>query len=215
MFVETSFTVTVDPGNPGGASTIAVRLNASTDDAEEKPSGSVSLTSSDLELTVDKSNQQVVGMRFNSLNLPQGATIQNAYLQFQADESGSDPTNLVIYVQAIDNAPTFTSAKGNVSSRTKTKASVPWSPAPWNKGDAGSAQQTPNLASLIQEVVRRPGWSAGNSLAVIVTGSGTRTAESYNGVPAAAPLLHVEYLVTGSTTPTAVSDTATTTQGRS
>ncbi len=213
LFVQTSFTVTVDPGNPGGAGTIEVRVNAGTDDAEEKSTGSVSLTSSDLELTVDNSNQQVVGLRFNSLNLPQGATIQNAYLQFQADESGSNPTTLVIHGHAINNAPTFTSTNGNVSSRTKTNASVPWSPAPWNKGDAGSAQRTPNIASVIQEVISRPGWSAGNSLAVIVTGTGTRTAESYNAVPASAPLLHVEYSVTGSATPTAVNDTAITSEG--
>ena len=201
LFVETSFTVTIDPGNPGGTGTIEVRVNAGDDDAEEKSTGSVKLTSSDLELTVDKSNQQVVGLRFNSLNLPQGATIQNAYLQFQADETGSDPTTLVIHGQATDNAPNFASTTGNVTSRTTTNASVPWSPAPWNKGDAGSAQQTPNVASVIQEVVSRPGWSAGNSLAIIVTGTGKRTAESFDGVPSAAPLLHVEY-VTGNLTPT-------------
>jgi hypothetical protein len=46
---------------------------------------------------------------------------------------------------------------------------------------------------VIQEIVDRPGWSAGNALVVIVTGSGKRVAESYNGLPSGAPLLHVEY----------------------
>ena len=41
--------------------------------------------------------------------------------------------------------------------------------------------------------VNRPGWAGGNSLVILVTGSGERTAESFNGVAAAAPLLHVEY----------------------
>jgi hypothetical protein len=41
--------------------------------------------------------------------------------------------------------------------------------------------------------VGRTGWTAGNSLVLIVTGSGKRLAEAYNGDAAGAPLLHVEY----------------------
>ena len=43
--------------------------------------------------------------------------------------------------------------------------------------------------------MNRPGWASGNALALIVTGSGTgkRTARSFNGNPAGAALLHVEY----------------------
>jgi hypothetical protein len=45
----------------------------------------------------------------------------------------------------------------------------------------------------VSEIVTRPGWLSGNALVLIITGTGQRTAEAYNGVPAAAPLLHVEY----------------------
>ena len=180
--------------------TIEVQVAASSDDAEERPSGSVTLTSSDLELTHDGSNQQqVVGMRFTGLNIPPGASIQNAYLQFQADETGSDPTSLAIYAQAVDNATSFSRTNADISNRTTTIASVPWSPAPWNtRGEAGPNQRTPNIATVIQEIVNRPGWSGGNALAVIITGAGKRTAESFNGVPSAAPLLHIEYVSTAS-----------------
>jgi hypothetical protein len=65
-------------------------------------------------------------------------------------------------------------------------------------GEAGPDQQTPDLAPVVQEIVSRQGWSAGNALVLIVTGSGKRVAESYNGVAAAAPLLHVEYVSGGS-----------------
>ena len=47
---------------------------------------------------------------------------------------------------------------------------------------------------MIQEIVSRGQWASGNALAVIITGSGHRTAESYNGSPSQSPLLHVEYL---------------------
>jgi uncharacterized repeat protein (TIGR02543 family) len=49
------------------------------------------------------------------------------------------------------------------------------------------------MASVIQEIVNRPGWSSGNALVVIITGSGERVAESHDGDPDGAPLLHVVY----------------------
>ncbi|MHC4705621.1 MAG: hypothetical protein ACYS8I_00850, partial [Planctomycetota bacterium] len=68
-----------------------------------------------------------------------------------------------------------------------------WNPPPWTAvGHAGADQQTPDIASVIQEIVNRPGWASGNSLVIIIVGSGRRTAESYDGDSAAAPLLHLE-----------------------
>ena len=54
-------------------------------------------------------------------------------------------------------------------------------------------QKTSDIRAVIQEIVDRPGWSTGNSLAILVTGTGTRTAESFDRTPSAAPLLHVLY----------------------
>jgi hypothetical protein len=62
-------------------------------------------------------------------------------------------------------------------------------------GEAGPDQRTPDIASLIQEIVNLTEWLEGNSLVIIITGNETnrRAAESYNGDQAGAPLLHVEY----------------------
>ncbi len=60
-------------------------------------------------------------------------------------------------------------------------------------GEAGSDQQTPNIASVIQEIVNHSDWFEGNSLVIIITGTGERVAESYEGTSSGAPLLHVEY----------------------
>jgi PKD repeat protein len=67
---------------------------------------------------------------------------------------------------------------------------------PWTAGEAGANQRTPDLAAVIQEIVNRSGWASGNALAIIVTGTGHRTAWSYNGNASLAPLLHVEYATT-------------------
>jgi hypothetical protein len=42
--------------------------------------------------------------------------------------------------------------------------------------------------------VNRPGWASGNSLVLIVTGTGRRVAFSYEGMATGAALLHVEYV---------------------
>ena len=170
-------------------------MAASSDDAEERLSGTVSLTSSDLELVIDGSKgSQAVGMRFEDLALPIGAVVTTAWVQFTADETGDTPTEVLIQGQLADNATTFTNAKFDLTNRTRTQAGVTWAVLPWSqRGEASAAQRTPDLAAVIQEIADRPGWQPGNSLVLLVTGDGTRTAEAYNGVPSSAPSLHVEY----------------------
>jgi hypothetical protein len=173
--------------------TVEVRVAANSDDAEENGAGHVSLTSGDLELVFDK-DEQTVGIRFAGVAIPQGATIVTAYLQFQVDEPSSETATLTVQGQAHDDAVTFDNVTGNISTRARTAAAVTWEPAPWTAvGKAGPDQQTSNIAPVIQEVVDRPGWSSGNALAIIITGTGRRVAESFNGDKAGAPLLHVEY----------------------
>jgi hypothetical protein len=46
---------------------------------------------------------------------------------------------------------------------------------------------------VIQEIVNRPGWVAGNALVLIITGSGHREAESYEGDSGGAAVLHLEH----------------------
>src|SRR4051794_8389551 len=151
------------------------------------------LNSSDLELVYDGSNQRV-GMRFTSVSVPRGATITRAYLQFEAKETQSEATNLLIEGQAADNPTTFTSTKNNVSARPRTAASVAWSPPPWTLiGEAGPNQRSPDLTAIAQELVNRPGWASGNALALIIPGTGPRTARAWDSKPAGAPLLHLEY----------------------
>jgi hypothetical protein len=184
--------VTISVVESGQVMRVDVRVAASSDDAEENASGRVSLTSSDLELVHDK-DAQTVGMRFTELTLPQGATITKAYVQFKADETDSEATTLTIQGEAAGHAAIFDNTAENISSRSKTMASVSWEPLPWARGDAGLEQQTPDIASIVQEVVSRADWSSGNALVVIITGSGKRVAESYNGDQAGAALLHIEY----------------------
>ncbi|MGH7731273.1 MAG: PKD domain-containing protein, partial [Candidatus Eiseniibacteriota bacterium] len=168
------------------------RIALGSDDAEEDTGTFPNLASADLELVFDTS-LQTVGLRFTNVTVPQGATVTNAYIQFEADEVQSEATHLTFKAQAADNATTFTSGSGNISTRPRTTASASWSPVAWTViGEQGANQRTPDLKAVIQEVVNRPGWASGNALAIIITGTGHRTARSFDGLAAGAALLHIE-----------------------
>src|SRR5262245_44472243 len=178
--------------------TIEKRIAAGSDDAEEAiSSNDVSLASPDLEL-IDDGADQVVGMRFAALEIPRNARVADAWLQFQADGSTSAATTLSIRAEASDDAPTFARTTANVSGRPPGSASVSWTPPSWATGAQGPAQRSPSLVSVVQQVVDRAGWASGNDLVLVVSGSGVRRAESFDGITAAAALLHVEYEVPGS-----------------
>ncbi|GJL80244.1 MAG: hypothetical protein NPINA01_32330 [Nitrospinaceae bacterium] len=78
-----------------------------------------------------------------------------------------------------------------------------WSPVAWDTiGEAGPDQRTPDITAVIQEIVDQGGWVSGNSLAVIISGTGERVADSFEGDSSGAALLHVVF-TTGGTPPTA------------
>ena len=192
----------VPPLDGSGNPVAEIRVGASSDDAEQRANGTVFFTSIDLEMVFDLGGNQTVGLRFPGIGVPQGATIVDAYVQFQVDEVNSGATALTIRGQDADNAVTFTTVSNSIASRPTTGASVGWSPPAWTSvGAAGADQRTPNLAAVIQEIVNRGGWSSGNALALIITGTGERTAESFDGSPGGAPLLHVEYTTSGNLPP--------------
>ena len=133
-------------------------------------------------------------LRFTGVQVPNGATITSAEVQFTADETGNASTNLLIRAERNDNSAPIATTAFNISSRPRT-AAVAWPVPTWlTVGAAGDEQRTPNLAAVVQEVVNRPGWAAGNALTVILTGSGRRAAESLEG--GAPPVLRVRYDVT-------------------
>ncbi|MBY5161740.1 Ig-like domain-containing protein [Salsipaludibacter albus] len=203
-------TVTVTPD----VATVDVQVEANSDDAEEAASGVVELDSTDLEM-VQEASVQTVGLRFDGVAIPRGATITTARVQFQVDETDGRTTQLDLALQDADDPPTFGPGAFDLSSRPVLDEPVTWTPPSWSPvGQRGAAQQTPDLARLVQELVDRPGWSSGNAVALLVSGSGKRTAEAHDGVPDQAATLHVAWASEGATTdnqaPVAAADTAST-----
>ncbi|MEY3367268.1 MAG: hypothetical protein RI973_423 [Bacteroidota bacterium] len=180
---------------------ITLALESPMDDVEERSDGSIYTNSSDLELVTD-ADWQVVGLRFNNVLIPQGMLIQSAWLQFTTEEVSTGACNLEIRAQAVNSAPAFEETYKNLSTRELTNATVSWQPENWNlTGQSGLPQRSPDLSALIQEVVNRPGWVPGGALALVIKGSGRRTAYAMEGNPALAARLVIELGVDEPTEP--------------
>jgi len=191
--------------------TKSVRINSAFDDLEEwiagpptqtKNVGEIDWNSSDLEFGYESSttDPQLVGLRFNNIDVPKGALVQNAYIQFTVDATSknADPCEVVIRCDPSDNAAPLDSNKFHLTRRTQSTDSVFWKVSDRTKwatvGLAGPDQRTPNLVSLVQPIVNRAGWAAKNSMAFFIKGKGTREVESFDGDAPKAPLLVISYL---------------------
>lgn len=185
--------------------TVSVRVTGSANDAEQDTAGLMTLNSGDLEIGTNDTGTPAhyVGVRFTGLNIPQGATITSAYIQFTADGGASNtgnPASFTIVGHDIDNAPIFGNGNNDISNRTATTASVLWSGIPtWAGGASGAGQQTSDISAIVQEIVDIPTWASGNAMAFIINpsavGGDHRDAESVDGNALSAPLLVVNYAV--------------------
>ncbi len=174
------------------------------DDAEERISdGVMDITSSDLEFCADDDGDQLVGIRFQNVNVPQGAVISNAYIQFEVDEV-INPGAVTIDIEGIDvdNASQFSTSNFNISQRINgtissgTSATVSWSPAEWTS--EGANQQTTNLSNIVKEIVDRGGWSFGNDMAFVFSpnsGSPARRYAEDSDTAGQGAVLYVTYIL--------------------
>jgi len=77
---------------------------------------------------------------------------------------------------------------------------VDWDNIPdWSKEAYLSAQATPDLTSLVQEIIDRPGWESGNGMAFIISGTGEQHAYSHDGDALKAPKLIIAYSISATT----------------
>ncbi len=208
-------------------SNLQVQVSSNSDDAEEYTattsnavSGTMVLNDSVLELgsaqvttgsgskKVTTTVSQDVGVRFINVGIPQGSTISSAYIDFTVDTTDSSAASFTINGQKAVNAGTFTSSSNNISTRinstNKTSAAVTW-PSVSNPA-AGATLTTPDLKTIVQEIVNQSSWSSSsNSMVLVFSGAGVRKVKSYNQNSGLAPKLRVNYWQTVTQTSTSPS----------
>ena len=173
----------------------------SSDDAEEKFDGSyVTTSSSDIEMMYDSWNSQglqTVGLRFDNINIPANASIIDAYIQFTSDASTSGGLNITIKGEDIANSSTFANITNNISGRVTTSSSVLWNPLAWTDNLSGGNERTPDLTTIVSEVMTSNGWQTGNPITFILTGTGNSTdyrkADSFDESASQSAKLVIEY----------------------
>ena len=174
-------------------------------DAEQHlDDGDMDIGSSDLELAYEDAgepatDEQVVALRFLEIPIDNGAPVARAYVEVEVDKVdklGSEaPVNLIIEGELVPDAAAFEDVAYNITDRAVTTAKVQWSIPAWTETSAKF--QTPDISSILQELVNQEGWISGNAIVLIFRddkdnpSTGLREAESIEGESEAAPTLHI------------------------
>lgn len=148
----------------GGHSGNKVSISQSSDDARQSGT-SMALTGITLE---SDATTEYLGFRFQNIEIPQGATLTQAYMSFYIGNSANDEPYHTIWGENSDNATTFTTGASNITNRTPTTATALWDNT--NLGAPGTFS-TVSLLDITQEIINRPGWTSGNAIAFIIQGS--------------------------------------------
>ncbi|MDO6566205.1 PilC/PilY family type IV pilus protein [Alteromonas sp. 1_MG-2023] len=165
------------------------QVSSQNDNLEENTSGNAS-TGNVLNLT-DNSNNYV-GIRFQNVNIPQGAEITEAYIELTASSTQtSNNASMSVSAIAEDDVANFSSGVSNRLSNIAKTSSITWSmPSFYNNNEYSS----PDITSLVEEVVNRAGWEAGNSMGFVFSNFyRERAVDSYSGSQSSAPKLVVKF----------------------
>jgi hypothetical protein len=152
-------------------------VTASTDDAHDRSaycstvSGTFGITSGD---------PHTAGFRFIGITRPKSnATVKSARLIWTAADSRSASLSVRIYAEKRATTTTFNCATGKASLRPKTTAYVNYQVPTWT---AGKTYQSPELAPLLNEVLKAAGDAWDGSFVLLVTyvsGDGSRYPKAY------------------------------------
>lgn len=101
--------------------------------------------------------------RFNGIPLTNGTVISHAYLRVQAYLAGTGASAFSIAGEDYDATDAF-NAGAFIGARTITSATVAWSVASAWAEDG--VYTSPDLKTVVQEIVNRAGWASGNPIAI-------------------------------------------------
>ena len=165
--------VDVEYTDPDTVIWIVVPLSA--DDAEQENDEIDSYFDDDLDVgwegAPDAFNTVNIGLRFQNVTVPKGATIDSAYLTLcshEPREARVDAAIITITGEASDSAMTYNVDTLLITDRVKTTAAVTWSDSTaWG---LYTYHKSADISSIVQEIIDRPGWNTGNPVSLILTG---------------------------------------------
>lgn len=139
--------------------------------------------------------QRRVGLRFTTVAVPNGATIDSAKLKLNVTSVNPASGTSRIYADDVDDAAAF--ANGNLPRGiTKTAAFANFAPA-------SAALHTANMTGVVQELVNRGGWASNNDMRFAITpNNGTAglilSIEDYSAAGTSEAVLEIDYTASAS-----------------
>lgn len=131
------------------------------------------------------------GYRFTSVNVPQGATINDAKVVFNKLGGGGSPSFVMRGIDE-DNTATFSSSN-KPSDQTLTTANL--------SGTVSSAIDplNMNVTNMVQEIVNRSGWESGNAMGFVIADDGSSSnnwysPDYYDNNPSNSATLQIEFV---------------------
>lgn len=206
---------------PGSVVTFNRNVSTGTDDGYWAQNGVFSNNSTVLHMGwINSTNRSIdTFARFANVTVPKNAEIVNAFVTFVGVSGSIEVVNLRVQAVSSDNAAAPTTY-AIVEGATRTTAFTDWNGV--SGFSSGVPINTPNISNVIQEIVNRPGWNSGNAIVIYAQdnlstqNSAFRSAYSYDGLPANAPKLQIQYrnptatpTPTTTNTPTQAPPTAT------
>lgn len=153
-----------------GTPNLTLNIAQSSDDAGQNPDDSCSFATGSLEIYLGHCNNRtavVSGFRYSSVNIPAGASILRAHLEFTADGTYETPLSLRFYGENNPASPTFSS-----SNKPEDRSLIPHVFVRWDIPAADKWQHhgfiyprrySPDLKPIVQELVNHPNWVQGQS----------------------------------------------------
>jgi len=183
---QANFQVSIDCECVSEEVTQTFTVGSGANDVEESNTGAMGLTSGDLDLFMDDDDAATtykIGLRYQNLPLSVNTSVSSAYLKFQVDEVSTGSSSFNIQIESTSNSAAFTTANSNLSNRVFLNTSTSWQSVPaWNVfGASGSSQTSPDISELLNAVIEQSGTVANNAMTLMITGTGIRTAVSFDG----------------------------------
>lgn len=184
------------------AAVLDIPVAASADDAYETGAGDVNSISTSIYVRAFSYNPNSPmhgGFRWQ-VNVPQGATIVTSYITFNMTYADYNMRSNV-YFHKTANANNFVDNQDvwSLANRPTTTASVYWQQANCG-GRNGASCVSPELKTLVQEIVNQPAWAANNYMVALFLADSTVDGDySWKAVAAdygsRQAILHIEYTV--------------------
>ena len=134
--------------------------------ASQAPSLSITIPGSG---TAVEGDDQMIALRFDELNIPQGATLNEATLTVTpiATSAGAESV-WVVSAEQTDHSQPLQNSSANISNRLTSGTSVNWTVGSTDLITADNSEQSIDIKDVLQTVVNRPGWCGGNALTLIL-----------------------------------------------